>query len=187
MQLLPEYKSRKPAGQTDETSSAPVVPKAELVPGETVRPSNHRSRVPLQMCRHRLVFPRLPQRQHSNLAYNDYLNGKYDLAVAGFLVEGSQLAFAHEAAATYQREKPDIVPLGQILRTYRWRRWEQNYKWSINIRHTSAPFFNDSGEGGRAGISHRSRSWVPEPIDLSAAQSALLLKRCDDLRRNSDS
>ncbi len=34
-------------------------------------------------------------------------------------VEGSQLAFAREVAAAYQRgEKPDIVPFGQILRTY---------------------------------------------------------------------
>jgi len=94
------------------------------------------------------------------------------------------LAFAHEPVATYRRtEKPDIVPLGQILRTYLvaqvgdelqvvdqhtahervlfqrlWRRWE-----SRDI--LSQPLL------------------IPEPIELSAGQSILLLNHRDDLEK----
>jgi DNA mismatch repair protein MutL len=107
-----------------------------------------------------------------------------DMVSLSGIVEENQLAFAQEAAATYQRaEEPDIVPLGQILRTYLvaqvgdelqvvdqhtahervlfqrlWRRWQ-----SRDI--PSQPLL------------------IPEPIELSAAQSMLLLKRRDDLEK----
>jgi DNA mismatch repair protein MutL len=43
-----------------------------------------------------------------------------DVVSLSGVVEESQLAFAHEATAAYRRtEKPDIVPFGQILRTYK--------------------------------------------------------------------
>ena len=107
-----------------------------------------------------------------------------DMVSLSGIVEENQLAFAQEAAATYQRaEEPDIVPLGQVLRTYLvaqvgdelqvvdqhtahervlfqrlWRRWQ-----SRDI--PSQPLL------------------IPEPIELSAAQSMLLLKRRDDLEK----
>jgi tol-pal system protein YbgF len=69
----------------DEISSAPVVPKMEPAPGEPARPSKAQkpafsADVPTMMP----GVPTITPTSAFNLAYNDYLNGKYDLAVAGF-------------------------------------------------------------------------------------------------------
>jgi tol-pal system protein YbgF len=68
----------------DETLSAPVVPKAEPVPGETIRPSKPQKPGPSPDVPPSAGVPTITPTSAFNLAYNDYLNGKYDLAVAGF-------------------------------------------------------------------------------------------------------
>jgi|SRR5262245_12462674 len=69
----------------DETSGAPVMSKVEPAPGEPARPSKSQrpasaTDVPTTMS----GIPTITPTSAFNLAYNDYLNGKYDLAVAGF-------------------------------------------------------------------------------------------------------
>lgn len=107
-----------------------------------------------------------------------------DTASLSSTIEGHQLAFAHEATVVYrQGRKPDIVPLGQILRTYLvaqvgeelqvidqhtahervlfqrlWRRWQGR-----NI--PSQPLL------------------IPEPIELPTAQVTLLLEHADQLEK----
>jgi DNA mismatch repair protein MutL len=107
-----------------------------------------------------------------------------DAASLSGIIEGRQLVFAREAPAAYRQEKkPDIVPMGQILRTYLvaqvgeelqvidqhtahervlfqrlWRRWQ-----SRNI--PSQPLL------------------IPEPIELPAAQVTLLLEHADQLEK----
>ncbi len=105
------------------------------------------------------------------------------LSLSG-IVEGSQLAFAHEAAATYQRaEKPDIVPLGQILRTYLVAQVGEELQ--VIDQHTAHErvLFQRLWRGWQSRDIPSQPLLIPEPIDLSAAQSALLLKRCDDLEK----
>lgn len=70
----------------DETLSAPVVPKGELSqidPARLPKPLKPGSiaDVPTPMIP---GIPTITPTSAFNLAYNDYLNGKYDLAVAGF-------------------------------------------------------------------------------------------------------
>jgi DNA mismatch repair protein MutL len=99
-------------------------------------------------------------------------------------VEGSQLAFAHEAAAMYQRaEKPDIVPFGQILRTYLVAQVGEELQ--VVDQHTAHErvLFQRLWRGWQSREIPSQPLLIPEPIDLSAAQSALLLKRCDDLEK----
>jgi DNA mismatch repair protein MutL len=98
--------------------------------------------------------------------------------------EGTQLAFAHEAASVYQRaEKPEIVPLGQILRTYLVAQVGEELQ--VVDQHTAHE---------RVIFQRLWRDWqgqeiptqpllIPEPIELSAAQCMLLLKRGDDLEK----
>ena len=69
----------------DEILGAPVVPKMEPAPGEPARPSKSQklassADAPTMMP----GIPTITPTSAFNLAYNDYLNGKYDLAVAGF-------------------------------------------------------------------------------------------------------
>ena len=69
----------------EETASAPVVPKVESATGDLTRPSKPQkpasaADVPTMMS----GVPTITPTSAFNLAYNDYLNGKYDLAVAGF-------------------------------------------------------------------------------------------------------
>ena len=69
----------------EETASAPVVPKVESATGDLTRPSKPQkpasaADVPTMMP----GVPTITPTSAFNLAYNDYLNGKYDLAVAGF-------------------------------------------------------------------------------------------------------
>jgi tol-pal system protein YbgF len=69
----------------DETVGIPAVPKVEPVPGEPARPSKPQkpaspADVPTMMS----GVPTITPTSAFNLAYNDYLNGKYELAVAGF-------------------------------------------------------------------------------------------------------
>ncbi|MDP1767170.1 MAG: tol-pal system protein YbgF [Nitrospirota bacterium] len=73
------------AAKPEEIPSAPAAPKMEPAPGEPVRPSKPQkpasaSDVPTMMP----GVPTITPTSAFNLAYNDYLNGKYDLAVAGF-------------------------------------------------------------------------------------------------------
>ena len=100
------------------------------------------------------------------------------------VVEGSQLAFAHEAAEAYQRaEKPDIVPLGQILRTYLVAQVGQELQ--VVDQHTAHErvLFQRLWRGWQSREIPSQPLLIPEPIELSAAQSTLLLKRRDDLEK----
>jgi DNA mismatch repair protein MutL len=99
-------------------------------------------------------------------------------------VEGNQLAFVHEATAAYQQaEKPGIVPLGQILRTYLVAQVGEELQ--VVDQHTA----HERVLFQRLWREWQSRSipsqplLIPEPIELSAAQSTLLLKRRDDLEK----
>lgn len=100
------------------------------------------------------------------------------------IVEGSQLAFAHEAAAAYQRaEKPDIVPFGQILRTYLVA--QVGGELQVIDQHTAHErvLFQRLWRGWQSREIPSQPLLIPEPIELSAAQSTLLLKRLDDLEK----
>ncbi len=73
------------APKPEEIPSAPAAPKMEPASGEPARPSKPQkpasaSDVPTMMP----GVPTITPTSAFNLAYNDYLNGKYDLAVAGF-------------------------------------------------------------------------------------------------------
>jgi DNA mismatch repair protein MutL len=100
------------------------------------------------------------------------------------IVEGSQLAFAHEAAAAYrQAEKPDIVPFGQILRTYLVAQVGEELQ--VIDQHTAHErvLFQRLWRGWQSRDIPSQPLLIPEPIELSAAQSMLLLKRADDLEK----
>jgi DNA mismatch repair protein MutL len=100
------------------------------------------------------------------------------------IVGGSQLAFAHEAAAVYQRaEKPDIVPFGQILRTYLVAQVGEELQ--VIDQHTAHErvLFQRLWRGWQSRDIPSQPLLIPEPIELSAAQSTLLLKRLDDLEK----
>jgi DNA mismatch repair protein MutL len=98
--------------------------------------------------------------------------------------EGTQLAFAHEAASVYQRaEKPEIVPLGQILRTYLVAQVGDELQ--VVDQHTAHErvLFQRLWRGWQSREIHSQPLLIPEPVELSAAQCTLLLKRCDDLEK----
>ncbi|MDZ4732421.1 MAG: DNA mismatch repair endonuclease MutL [Nitrospirota bacterium] len=100
------------------------------------------------------------------------------------IVEGSQLALAHEAATTYQRaEKPGIVPFGQILRTYLVAQVGEELQ--VIDQHTAHErvLFQRLWRGWQSRDIPSQPLLIPEPIELSAAQSTLLLKRLDDLEK----
>jgi len=99
-------------------------------------------------------------------------------------VEGSQLAFVREAAAAYQRgEKADIVPFGQILRTYLVAQVGEELQ--VIDQHTAHErvLFQRLWRGWQSRDIPSQPLLIPEPIELSAAQSTLLLKRRDDLEK----
>jgi DNA mismatch repair protein MutL len=100
------------------------------------------------------------------------------------LVAGNQLAFAHETAATYQRtENPDIVPLGQILHTYLVAQVGEELQ--VVDQHTAHErvLFQRLWRGWQSRDIPSQPLLIPEPVELSAAQSALLLMRRDDLEK----
>ena len=99
-------------------------------------------------------------------------------------VEGNQLAFVHEAAAAYQQaERPGIVPLGQILRTYLVAQVGDELQ--VVDQHTAHErvLFQRLWRGWQSRDIPSQPLLIPEPIELSAAQSTLLLKRRDDLEK----
>jgi DNA mismatch repair protein MutL len=107
-----------------------------------------------------------------------------DAASLSDIVEGSQLVFAHEAAAAYQRaEMPDIVPFGQILRTYLVAQVGEELQ--VIDQHTAHErvLFQRLWRGWQSRDIPSQPLLIPEPIELSAAQSTLLLKRRDDLEK----
>jgi DNA mismatch repair protein MutL len=117
------------------------------------------------------------RRQDSRLVVSDAVS------LSG-IVEGSQLAFAQEAAAAYQRaEKPDIVPLGQILRTYLVA--QVGHELQVVDQHTAHErvLFQRLWRGWQSRDIPSQPLLIPEPIELSAAQSTLLLNRRDDLEK----
>lgn len=76
-----ESRTAKP----DEPFAPLVVPKVEPIPGESVRPAKPQK--PGSSPDAATLVPGVPSITPTsafNLAYNDYLNGKYDLAVTGF-------------------------------------------------------------------------------------------------------
>lgn len=100
------------------------------------------------------------------------------------LAEGNQLAFAHEAAGAYrQAEMVDIVPLGQILRTYLVAQVGQELQ--VIDQHTAHErvLFQRLWRGWQSRDMPSQPLLIPEPIELSVAQSMLLLKYCDDLEK----
>jgi len=100
------------------------------------------------------------------------------------IAEGSQLAFAHEADAAYRlAEKPDIMPFGQILRTYLVAQVGEELQ--VIDQHTAHErvLFQRLWRGWQSREMHSQPLLIPEPIELSAAQSMLLLKCSDDLEK----
>ena len=99
-------------------------------------------------------------------------------------VEGSQLAFAREAAAAYQcGETVDIVPFGQILRTYLVAQVGEELQ--VIDQHTAHErvLFQRLWRGWQSRDIPSQPLLIPEPIELTAAQSTLLLKRLNDLEK----
>jgi DNA mismatch repair protein MutL len=100
------------------------------------------------------------------------------------IAEGSQLAFAHEAAAAYRlAEKPDIMPFGQILRTYLVAQVGEELQ--VIDQHTAHErvLFQRLWRGWQSRDIPSQPLLIPEPVELSVAQSMLLLKRADDLEK----
>jgi DNA mismatch repair protein MutL len=100
------------------------------------------------------------------------------------IVEGDQLAFAREAAATYQgAEIPDIVPFGQILRTYLVAQVGEELQ--VVDQHTAHErvLFQRLWRGWQSRDIPSQPLLIPEPIELSAAQSTQLIKHLGDLEK----
>ncbi len=100
------------------------------------------------------------------------------------IVEGSQLPLAAEASVEYRSaEKPEIVPFGQILRTYLVAQVGEELQ--VIDQHTAHErvLFQRLWRGWQNRDIPSQPLLIPEPIELSAAQSALLLKRADDLEK----
>ena len=100
------------------------------------------------------------------------------------IVEGSQSAFANEAAAAYRRAgQPDIVPFGQILRTYLVAQVGEELQ--VVDQHTAHErvLFQRLRRGWQSRDIPSQPLLIPEPIELSAAQCTLLLARAADLEK----
>jgi DNA mismatch repair protein MutL len=107
-----------------------------------------------------------------------------DVIPASGIVEGNQLAFAHEAAATYQRaDKPDVLPFGQILRTYLVAQVGEELQ--VIDQHTAHErvLYQRLWRGWQRRDVLSQPLLIPESIELSAAQSTLVLKHRDDLEK----
>jgi DNA mismatch repair protein MutL len=121
--------------------------------------------------------------RNSSRIQDSQINASDAVPLSG-VVEGSQLAFAREAAATYQgAEKPDIVPFGQILRTYLVAQVGEELQ--VIDQHTAHErvLYQRLWRGWQSRDIPSQPLLIPEPIELSVAQSALLLKRLDDLEK----
>lgn len=71
--------------KSDEILGIPAVPKVEPAPGEPAHPSKpQKTASPADVPTMMPGVPTITPTSAFNLAYNDYLNGKYELAVAGF-------------------------------------------------------------------------------------------------------
>ena len=71
--------------KSDEGMGLPVVPRNEPVSGEQARlPKPQKGTSPGDVSTMAPGIPTITPTSAFNLAYNDYLNGKYDLAAAGF-------------------------------------------------------------------------------------------------------
>jgi tol-pal system protein YbgF len=71
--------------KSDEVSGIPIAPRMDPAPGEPPRLAKpQRSGSPIDAPSMMPGVPTITPTSAFNLAYNDYLNGKYDLAVAGF-------------------------------------------------------------------------------------------------------
>ena len=111
------------------------------------------------------------------------INASGEVSLSGN-VEGNQLAFVREAAAAYQRgEKADIVPFGQILRTYLVAQVGEELQ--VIDQHTAHErvLFQRLWRGWQSREIPSQPLLIPEPIELTAAHSALLLKRLNDLEK----
>jgi DNA mismatch repair protein MutL len=100
------------------------------------------------------------------------------------ITEGSQLPLAAEAVGAYRpAEKLDIVPFGQILRTYLVAQVGEELH--VIDQHTAHErvLFQRLWRGWQSRSIPSQPLLIPEPIELSAAQSAVLLKRTDDLEK----
>ncbi|HSQ50379.1 MAG TPA: hypothetical protein VLL94_03840, partial [Nitrospiraceae bacterium] len=100
------------------------------------------------------------------------------------IVEGSQLPLAAEAVGAYRPvEKLGIVPFGQILRTYLVAQVGEELH--VIDQHTAHErvLFQRLWRGWQSRDIPSQPLLIPEPIELSAAQSAILLKRTDDLEK----
>jgi DNA mismatch repair protein MutL len=98
--------------------------------------------------------------------------------------EGNQLAFAHEMAETYrQTETVDIMPLGQILRTYLVAQVGEELQ--VIDQHTAHErvLFQRLWRGWESRAMPSQPLLIPEPVELSAAQSMVLLKHGDELEK----
>jgi DNA mismatch repair protein MutL len=98
--------------------------------------------------------------------------------------EGRQLGFAHEVPAAYREaERPDIQPFGQILRTYLVA--QVGHELQVIDQHTAHErvLFQRLWRERQSRAIPSQPLLIPEPIELSAAQSTLLLKRADDLEK----
>ncbi len=107
-----------------------------------------------------------------------------DAASLSGIIEGRQLGFARDATAAYRQEKkPDIVPMGQILRTYLVAQVGEELQ--VIDQHTAHE---------RVLFQRLWRRWqsrdipsqpllIPEPIELPAAQITLLLEQADQLEK----
>jgi DNA mismatch repair protein MutL len=98
--------------------------------------------------------------------------------------EGNQLAFAHDTAETYrQTETVDIMPLGQILRTYLVAQVGEELH--VIDQHTAHErvLFQRLWRGWEKRDMPSQPLLIPEPVELSAAQSMVLLKHGDELEK----
>ena len=100
------------------------------------------------------------------------------------MVDGNQLAFAHEAPAGYQKAKNvEVVPFGQILRTYLVA--QVGGELQVIDQHTAHErvLFQRLWQGWQSREILSQPLLIPEPIELSAVHSVLLLKRLGDLEK----
>jgi len=107
-----------------------------------------------------------------------------DTVTLSGIVDGSQVVFAHEPVAMYQRaEKPDVVPFGQILRTYLVAQVGDELQ--VIDQHTAHErvLFQRLWRGWQSREISSQPLLIPEPVELPAAQSLLLLKRSNDLEK----
>ncbi len=100
------------------------------------------------------------------------------------LAEGNQLAFAHDTTEAYrQTETVDIMPLGQILRTYLVAQVGEELH--VIDQHTAHErvLFQRLWRGWESRDMPSQPLLIPEPVELSAAQSMVLLKHRDELEK----